>query len=314
MRIERLNYLVEMSKYDSMNKAAEELYISQSTLRSAIASLEDELGVTLVQTTRHGTQLTAFGERVVHESKLILDIVEGWKRDGRISHDLKEELTIGISQIASYIIFQNNILDFKKNYPNISLRLLRQTSSEIFQMLKYGKCNMGIILAHADDEEYLSTELAPMGQQVELVFEDTLDVCINKGNPLADKDYVLLDDCMPFCYCGYSHIEMYPNKKCEFFTEGFDENNVIHLDAAENILNVLSQDCSTFAIMIRTWQTTSCFPGNVVAKQIHNQQINDIMMNHYLVHRDYKRMTFGEKLIYSKIKEAYMNLAELQFK
>ena len=35
MRVEHLYYLCELAKYSSMNKAAEELFISQSTLRSA---------------------------------------------------------------------------------------------------------------------------------------------------------------------------------------------------------------------------------------------------------------------------------------
>ena len=285
MRVEHLYYLCELAKYSSMNKAAEELFISQSTLRSAICVLEDELGVALVQSTRHGTQLTAFGMRVVEESEKIFEYVDGWKRDGKFSHDIKEDITIGITQIASYTIFQSNIFNIKKEYPNLTLYLARKTAPEIIQQLKLGKYCMGMILAAPDDEEKIRKELEPSQLNLKLMCEDEMLLCINRDSPLALYDEISINDLMEYCYCGYSVLEMWPNEDYYFFTNGFSDKNVVHVDAAENIINLVSHNINSYAMMIKTWQSTPCFSSNIVMKKPIDMG-RPTTINHYLIHKN----------------------------
>lgn len=63
--LEQLNYVIEVSKTGSMNKAANNLFISQSTLSVSIQNLEKELGAALLVRKRHGVELTPFGNRFV---------------------------------------------------------------------------------------------------------------------------------------------------------------------------------------------------------------------------------------------------------
>lgn len=308
MRLEHLYYLSALAKYDSQNKAAEELFISQSTLRSAICSLEDELEVALVSSTRQGTQLTAFGRRVVQESALILDYIEGWKRDAKVSCDIKEDIVIGITQIDSYIIFQNNILDIKKDYPNLTLRLVRRSALEIIQKLKLGKYCMGIILAAEEDETEIQSFIDSLQLNLKLMYEDSIALYINEQNPLADYPVTAIDDFLPYCYCGYSQLEMWPNEKNNFFTQGFNEENVIHVDTAENILNLISKDPNSYAIMLKSWENTPCFPAQVISKEIVDLQ--KVKLNHYLIHKDVKKMSLGEKILFTEIQDAFLNFME----
>lgn len=308
MRLEHLYYLSALAKYDSMNKAAEELFISQSTLRSAICSLEDELEVALVSSTRQGTQLTAFGRRVVQESQVILDYIESWKRDAKVSHDIKEDVVIGITQIDSYIVFQNNILDIKKNYPNRTLRLVRRSAPEIIQKLRLGKYCMGLILAAEEDENEIRSFIDSLQLNLKLMYEDSVALYINKSNPLAGYSVTSIDDFLPYCYCGYSQLEMWPNEKNNFFTQGFNAKNVIHVDTAENILNLISKDPNSYAIMLKSWENTSCFPEYVISKEI--VDLREVKLNHYLIHKDIKKMSLGEKMLFNEIQDAFLNFIE----
>ena len=46
MTFQQLNYLVEISKCGSINKAAQKLFLSQSGISIAIKELEEELNIT----------------------------------------------------------------------------------------------------------------------------------------------------------------------------------------------------------------------------------------------------------------------------
>lgn len=62
MTLQQIYYVITISEYGSMNKAAEALFISQPTLTSAVKELEREIGITLFQRTGKGAVLTAGGE------------------------------------------------------------------------------------------------------------------------------------------------------------------------------------------------------------------------------------------------------------
>ena len=58
MRIETLQYFIEVAKSKSINAAAEKLYISQPALGIAIKNLEKELGFPLFERSHNGVKLT----------------------------------------------------------------------------------------------------------------------------------------------------------------------------------------------------------------------------------------------------------------
>ena len=47
MTLQQLRYVIEISETGSMNKAAEQLYISQPSLTNAVKELEKEIGITV---------------------------------------------------------------------------------------------------------------------------------------------------------------------------------------------------------------------------------------------------------------------------
>ncbi|OCN03630.1 LysR family transcriptional regulator [Erysipelotrichaceae bacterium MTC7] len=62
MKLVQLHYFITIAKMKSINQAAQELYVSQPTLTSAIQELEQELGISLFTRTGRGVQLTNEGQ------------------------------------------------------------------------------------------------------------------------------------------------------------------------------------------------------------------------------------------------------------
>ena len=72
MRIEQLEYVLEIARQKSFSMAANHLHISQQSLSQSIKNLEQELGVELFARTNRGAHQTKEGELVVDFSREML--------------------------------------------------------------------------------------------------------------------------------------------------------------------------------------------------------------------------------------------------
>ena len=61
MTLTQLSYIITIAETKSINKAAEQLYVSQPSLTSAVQELEKELGITLFNRSGRGVTLTNDG-------------------------------------------------------------------------------------------------------------------------------------------------------------------------------------------------------------------------------------------------------------
>ena len=76
MNLLHMKYAVEIAKTNSLNKAAETLYVGQSALSRAIKELESSLGVTLFERSSKGMTLTPDGQLFIHYAKSVLKQVD----------------------------------------------------------------------------------------------------------------------------------------------------------------------------------------------------------------------------------------------
>lgn len=65
MRIEQLEYFLQVANYGSLSLTAKKINVGQPTLSAAIAGLEKEVGRPLFRRTRRGMDLTAFGREIL---------------------------------------------------------------------------------------------------------------------------------------------------------------------------------------------------------------------------------------------------------
>ena len=61
MTLQQLKYILTIAKYESINEAAKQLFISQPTLSHAIKELENEIGFSIFQRSNKGIIVTPQG-------------------------------------------------------------------------------------------------------------------------------------------------------------------------------------------------------------------------------------------------------------
>lgn len=76
MRIEQLVYLIEAARLRSINKASENLYITQQSMNLSLKKLEDELNTKLLERTSLGIKLTSNGVIVEKYAQEILEKIQ----------------------------------------------------------------------------------------------------------------------------------------------------------------------------------------------------------------------------------------------
>lgn len=153
INLKQLEAFVTTAEFSSFTKAAEILYLTQSTVSSHICALENTLGVRLIQrSARQRVSLTKEGEVVYRDAKDILDRCQTLQ--DLKNHDRLNQLTIGASSVPGQCIMPELMGEFLGLYPDSHYIQLRGDSIKIHQYLAQGKANLGFVGIATAPQEY----------------------------------------------------------------------------------------------------------------------------------------------------------------
>ena len=141
MEIRVLKYFLTVAREENITKAANLLHLTQPTLSRQLIQLEEELGVTLFQRSRHHIVLTEDGMLLRRRAEEILALAEKTKEDFR--HN-REQLsgTVAIGTGGRRKVFF---------YPHTDSRKIRRSNPGRFASGRKGKRlprGFGLAAAH----------------------------------------------------------------------------------------------------------------------------------------------------------------------
>ena len=73
MTLQQLKYVITIAKYNSMNKAAKELFVSQPNMSETVKALEEELGIKIFNRSNRGIIVTPEGEEFLSYARQVID-------------------------------------------------------------------------------------------------------------------------------------------------------------------------------------------------------------------------------------------------
>ena len=76
MKIENMRYIIEVSKYKSINKASKNLFMNQRQLSRLIALTEEELDMKIFERTSKGVVVTEEGREIIKKFEVIVEAYE----------------------------------------------------------------------------------------------------------------------------------------------------------------------------------------------------------------------------------------------
>jgi LysR family hydrogen peroxide-inducible transcriptional activator len=144
--IKQLNYALAVAKRLHFKKAADDCFVSPSTLSNAIAELENQIGFQIFERTNKKVIVTKLGLELLKKVETIQFHIEDIKNLGeKQKAPLTSPLTIGIIPTIGPYLLPLVLPKLKKYYPNLKLKILESKSSSLVQKVNDGDLDMAIL-------------------------------------------------------------------------------------------------------------------------------------------------------------------------
>ena len=144
MDIKQLNAFVSVVEAGSFSKAGEQLYLTQPTVSSHIASLEQELNIRLlVRTTKEvypseaGKLLYPYAKEILSLRQQAVDSLE------KFSHEMRGSITVAASTIPAQYFLPSLIQSFHHRYPQIKFNIQMVDSAEVDSQVGSSAADVG---------------------------------------------------------------------------------------------------------------------------------------------------------------------------
>ncbi len=203
MRLEQLQHLLEIAKWNSMSQAAKQLYINPSTLSTSIKNLEDELGFSIFARTTQGVSVTVLGQEVLHFAERTCREYAELKRLPLEAEQITGSIEILALPAACNILTIYIMTTFKKQYPRINLHINEKYPSQILKGLKAGEAQIGITNCLEAQKKSLLNDAQKYHLEAVELGHDVLKGYVSAANPLAQREQVTLEEIKHFPLASY---------------------------------------------------------------------------------------------------------------
>lgn len=255
MRIEQLIYLNEIAKTNSISISAENLFVSQPAISSAINKLEEELGSSLFTRSKNGVYLTPFGQEILEEAKVVLKHIENIQD---IAHrqkmpeykKLQGTFSIQMPPPFSIWVFGNIIHQLKEHFPLVTFQCQENDPSTIKDSSNSLKYDLNILpifnhtFDHTENKVAKNENISSIIEKyikdcphlkADMIFSTRLFVSVSVDSPLAKKKSISLKELasLPLGSLNYAYDST--NYIQQLFDESvklnivFSTNNFYHL-------------------------------------------------------------------------------------
>ncbi len=190
--IEKLEFLITLSRERHFGRAAESCGVSQPTFSSGIKQLEDTFGVLLVERGSRFRGLTPEGERVLDWARRIVSDTRAMRQEiDALKHGLSGHLRIAVIPTALPSVAMLTT-PYQANHPEVRFTILSRTSIEILSMLENLEIDAG--LTYLDNEPLGRVQSVPL-------YTEHYRLLASTGGPFVDRETVTWEEVghMPLC-------------------------------------------------------------------------------------------------------------------
>lgn len=190
--IDKLELLLALSRERHFSRAAESCGVSQPTLSASLKSLEEQLGVLIVERGSRFIGFTPEGERILDWARRIVGDARTMRQEiAALKQGLSGHLRLGV--IPTALPFVPNLsLRFKAKHAGVGMAVVALSSDAILSKLDDFELDVGI--------SYIDTEPLQRFQTFQL-YEERYALLVSPQSPLAKRDSITWAEAarLPLC-------------------------------------------------------------------------------------------------------------------
>lgn len=219
-----LHYFLAVAREENITKAAQSLFVTQSTLSKQMMDLENQLGKQLFIRGKRKITLTEEGLFLRSRAREILELMEN--TENALHQDqqtLSGNVSIGCGETVAMDIIAGLLEAFHKQYPDVVLHTYSGDADAILERIDKGLADMGLLLGPIRQEKY---------EYLQLRQKDVYGLLMPKDCPLASQSSINIDQLktLPIIlpdqtFCGHQDLDWF----------GTDQS-VFHVVATYNLI------------------------------------------------------------------------------
>ncbi|MFI3323940.1 MAG: LysR substrate-binding domain-containing protein [Rikenellaceae bacterium] len=185
MTIVQLEYLLAVANCGSFSRAADICFVTQPSLSMQIKSLEEELGIVLLDRSKKPVIPTEVGEVVIEQARQTLMAYNNI-REAVDEHksEISGKLRLGVIPTISPYLLHRFIPTFVSRFPKIELEVCDMVTADIVEALKRDKIDAALVAGGTCGEGIIEHEL----------FNDKFYAYVSPDNPLYERSNVRIEE------------------------------------------------------------------------------------------------------------------------
>ena len=177
----RLQVFQTVARLLSFTKAAEELHMTQPAVTFQVRQLEEQYNTRLFDRTHNRISLTEAGKKVFEYGERIFELYGEMDNSVReLTGDVSGVLILGASTTIAEYMLPVLLGDFKKEYPDVNIRLKVSNSDGIVAQVENNTIDLGVVEAPVNNKNLV----------VEECRIDELVVILQPGHELANRESI----------------------------------------------------------------------------------------------------------------------------
>ncbi|NMB44061.1 MAG: LysR family transcriptional regulator [Clostridiales bacterium] len=238
MTLQQLRYAICIANNKSMNKAAEELFITQPSLSNAIKELEEEIGIELFLRSNRGVVITPEGEEFLAYARQMIEVYSLIEDKYVEKKDFKKKFSVSMQH---YTFAVEAFINLAKDYglEDYEFAVHETKTYEVIENVKTQKSEIGVLYLNDFNQKALKKVFRE--NQVEFIelFDCSICVYLAKSNPLAQKDMIEFEDLKEFPCLSFDQGDNNSFYFAEEVFSTYDYKKIIKANDRATLLNLM---------------------------------------------------------------------------
>ena len=236
MTIQQCKYIMKIIECRSLNEAARQLFVAQSTLSVSVKSLEQELGIKIFERSGNGVFLTEAGTEFARYARQLVE-----QNDFILSRYTDDDACTRLyvsTQHYDFVadIFAQLVNETTDDHYRFSMREIR--TYDVIHETETACCDVGILAIKGSDFAIMERYLTKRSLTFTTMAKVKPHVFVRSGHPLAAFPVITVQMLEPYPYIAYEQGE----HSTSFFAEEItvtDSRKQVEISDRATLMNLL---------------------------------------------------------------------------
>lgn len=205
MTFQQLKYIDEIARCGSINKAAQNLFVSQSSVSSSIKELEKEFSIAIFRRSNRGIELTPEGKEFLSYARPLLEQkqhIESIYASSNVEPSVR--LSISTQRYPFAVDAFISLLQ-KVKRPRFEFRIKETGMYKVIDDVFTHSSDVGVIFVSNITEKIIHRVLLSKNIEFHELKRIKPHVFVRREHPLAKKSTLTAEDLSPYVYMAFEH-------------------------------------------------------------------------------------------------------------